>query len=60
MTFRIYRDAAGEWRWRLTARNNRIVADSAESYTRRQDCARAVALVRRGRRGRVVTEARSA
>lgn len=28
----IYRDARGEWRWRIVARNGRIVADSGEGY----------------------------
>ena len=31
----IYRDAAGEWRWRTTARNGRIVAASSEGFNRR-------------------------
>ena len=35
MTFEIYRDKKGEWRWRLVARNRRIVADSGESYKRK-------------------------
>lgn len=26
------------WRWRLVARNGKIVADSAEGYRRRIDC----------------------
>lgn len=42
MIFEIYQDAAGEWRWRAKARNGRIVADSAESYTRRRSAKRAV------------------
>lgn len=32
--FEIYRDKAGEWRWRLIARNGKIVADSGEGYKR--------------------------
>ena len=32
--YEIYRDDAGEWRWRLTASNGRIVA-SGEGYKRR-------------------------
>ena len=28
----VYQDIAGGWRWRLVARNGRILADSAESY----------------------------
>jgi len=39
--YRVYPDAAGEWRWRLVAANGRIVADSAEGYTRAGDAVRA-------------------
>lgn len=39
--FQCYRDAAGEWRWRLYAPNNRIVADSGEGYSRKADAVRA-------------------
>ena len=42
MKFHIYRDKAGEWRWRLVARNGRIRADSGEGYTRKFDCERAI------------------
>jgi len=42
MTFRVFRDNAGEWRWRLVAANGRIVADSGEGYTRRRDVERAI------------------
>lgn len=38
----VYQDAGGEWRWRLQAGNNRIVADSSEGYTRRCDARYAV------------------
>lgn len=37
---RVY-EAKDGWRWRLAARNGRIVADSAESYSRRGDACRA-------------------
>jgi len=30
--FELYRDSKGEYRWRLQAGNNKIVADSAEGY----------------------------
>jgi len=42
MKFHIYRDKAGEYRWRLVARNGRIRADSGEGYTRKYDCQRAI------------------
>ena len=41
-TFVVYRDRNRQYRWRLLARNNKIIADSGESYTRRHDCLRAV------------------
>lgn len=42
MRIEIYQDVRGEWRWRLVAANNRVMADSAEGYTRQLDVARAV------------------
>ena len=41
MKFHIYQDARGEWRWRLKARNGRIVADSGEGYVTRGNALRA-------------------
>lgn len=32
MKLDIYKDSRGEWRWRLRARNGKIVADSGEGY----------------------------
>jgi len=37
-TFEIYSDRSNQFRWRLIASNNRIVADSAEAYHNRADC----------------------
>jgi len=34
--FEIYKDQAGEYRWRLQDDNNKIIADSAEGYTRKE------------------------
>ena len=44
--FKVYQDEAGQWRWRLLAANNRTIADSAESYTRKRDADRAVKAVK--------------
>ena len=44
--FELYRDAAGEFRWRLQAENNKIIADSAEGYLRKSDCEDGIELVR--------------
>jgi len=43
--FDIYEDEAGKYRWRLFAKNNKIIADSAESYTRAYDAKKAAMLV---------------
>lgn len=40
--FDIYQDKGGDWRWRLRARNGRIVADSAEGYASKRNAYRAV------------------
>lgn len=46
-TVEIYKDAAGEFRWRLKARNGEPVADSGEGYVSRGNVARAVARLRK-------------
>jgi uncharacterized protein YegP (UPF0339 family) len=34
--FEVYRDAAGEWRWRLVHENGNVLADSGQGYASRQ------------------------
>jgi uncharacterized protein YegP (UPF0339 family) len=46
MHYRIYKDTAGQWRWRLLATNSRIIADSAESYWNKADCMAGINLVK--------------
>ena len=46
MRFRVYEDKKGEWRWRLRARNGKIIATSAEGYKRKRDARAGVRLVR--------------
>ncbi|NHR06718.1 DUF1508 domain-containing protein [Chromobacterium haemolyticum] len=46
MQFVVYKDNAGQWRWRLFAANNKIVADSAEGYNNKQDCLHGIDLVK--------------
>lgn len=36
-TLELYRDHAGEYRWRLTAKNGRNLADSGEGYQRKRE-----------------------
>jgi uncharacterized protein YegP (UPF0339 family) len=33
-----YKDKAGEFRWKLTASNGEIIANSGEGYTTKQNC----------------------
>ena len=45
--FVVYRDASGQYRWRLLATNSKIIADSGESYVARAGAHEGVALVKR-------------
>lgn len=40
--FDVYRDEAGEWRWRLIHKNGNILADGGEGYSSRSSVRRAV------------------
>lgn len=42
MKFQIYEDRRGEWRWRLRARNGKIMATSGEGYKRKAACEKAL------------------
>lgn len=45
--FEVYRDEAGEWRWRLVHSNGNILADSGEGYVRKRDALNGVESVKR-------------
>ena len=45
--FEVYKDQAGEWRWKLRASNARVIADSSEGYKNKQDCVHGLGLVKR-------------
>lgn len=49
MKFVVYLDSHNEWRWKLVARNGRIVADSAEGYKRKGACVRQAAKIAYGK-----------
>ena len=51
--FQVYEDAAGEWRWRLVAGNDRIIAESGEGYRHRQDCLHGIEMVKDSKDARV-------
>jgi uncharacterized protein YegP (UPF0339 family) len=44
--FYIYKDSAGQWRWRFTAKNGKIIAMSSESYHNLVDCEHSVSLIK--------------
>ncbi|WP_224338127.1 HVO_2922 family protein [Haloprofundus halobius] len=46
-TFEVFRDKAGEWRWRLVATNGNIIADSGEGYQSKQGVKRGIESVKR-------------
>ena len=46
MAYYVYRDANNQWRWRLVAANNRIIANSGEGYFNKADCLHAIDLVK--------------
>ena len=35
--YKLYKDNAGQWRWRYVGGNGRTIADSGESYWNKQD-----------------------
>lgn len=41
-TVEVYQDKQGYWRWRLKARNRRIIAEGAEGYSARYKAGDAV------------------
>jgi hypothetical protein len=44
--FELYKDKAKEYRWRLRAGNNEIIADSGEGYINKSDCEHGIELVK--------------
>lgn len=46
LTFDVYKDARGEWRWRLVLGTGQAIASSAASYKRKRDCLAAIEIVR--------------
>jgi len=54
--FELYRDKAGEYRFRLTARNGEIIAVS-EGYKAKASCENGIASVRKNAEGAEIVEA---
>ncbi len=59
-TFELYRDHAGEWRWRLVHRNGNIIADSGEGYSSKRAAKNGIESVKRNALGSPVEESETA
>lgn len=46
MTYYLYKDATGQWRWYLQAANGKKIANAGEGYYNQQDCIHAIGLVK--------------
>jgi uncharacterized protein len=55
--FQVFKDAKGEFRWRLRAGNNEIIATSGEGYKAKADCLHGIELVKRDAPAAPVDEA---
>jgi uncharacterized protein len=44
--FKIYKDVAGQYRWRFVASNGKKIAESSESYHHKADCEHSISLVK--------------
>lgn len=44
--FELYKDHAGEYRWRFLASNGKIIATSSEGYNAKADCQHGIDLVK--------------
>ncbi len=47
MGYEIYQDKAGQWRWRLRARNGQLVANGGEAFASKSNVIRSLESVRR-------------
>jgi uncharacterized protein YegP (UPF0339 family) len=45
--FELYKDTAGEFRWRFVAANGNIIATSSEGYKAKVDCQNGINLVKK-------------
>jgi uncharacterized protein YegP (UPF0339 family) len=48
LTFEVYKDTKGEFRWRLKATNGQAIATSGEGYKAKADCTHAIELIKEG------------
>ncbi|MCO8244513.1 HVO_2922 family protein [Haladaptatus sp. AB643] len=55
-TFQVYKDHAGEWRWRLVHRNGNIIADGGEGYSSKRAAKNGIKSVKRNAIGAPMEE----
>lgn len=48
LTFEVYEDTKGEFRWRLKATNGQAIGNSGEGYKAKADCLHAIDLIKEG------------
>ena len=54
LSFHVFKDTGGQWRWRLESPNGRSIASSGESYKNKKDCLSAIDLVKHASQAEVV------
>jgi uncharacterized protein YegP (UPF0339 family) len=55
-TFEMYKDKAGEYRWRLRMQNTKVIATSGEGYTTKRACEEAIDSVKKNAADAAVEE----
>lgn len=48
LTFEVYKDNAGEFRWRLKAANGQNIGSSGQGYKAKADCKHAIDVIQKG------------
>jgi uncharacterized protein YegP (UPF0339 family) len=54
--FEVYKDKAGQYRWRLVAPNGKSIAESGEGYSGKQACLDGIASVQQHAAGAQIVE----
>ena len=48
LTFEIFKDTKGEFRWRLKAANNAVIGTGGQGYKAKADCEHGIELIKEG------------
>jgi uncharacterized protein YegP (UPF0339 family) len=48
LTFEVYKDTKGEFRWRLKATNSQVIGTSGDGYKAKADCLHAIDVIKEG------------